>query len=80
MTKFIRKAKYALIAWWLNKSEVTNYCDEQGYREAVGGRWGLWEVKSRDEVMCLWLRSSCEHYPIPPSATHTEPLAVEEYP
>lgn len=76
----IRKIKYALIAWWLgDKREVTNYCDEQGYREVIGGRWGLWEISSRGKPMRFWLRSSCEHYPAPPLAVHTEPLETEEY-
>lgn len=78
----LRRVKYAVIAWWLRRrgrTDLTNYCDERGYREAVGGRWGLWEVDGPFGTMHLWLRSPCAHYPAPISATHTEPLAIEEY-
>jgi hypothetical protein len=59
---------------------VSAHVDYQGYRKAVGGNWALWEIRRiKADPIKLWLWSECRHYPKPYSATHTEPLEVEEY-
>lgn len=60
----------------LRESQLTEY---RGYRRAIGGFWGQWEVKLIGSPFKMWIPSDCQHYPRPPLTTHTEPLETEAY-
>ena len=58
--------------WHINRAEW------KAYRQARGGRWGLWESNAfGDKPLRCWWPSNCEHYPPPPLVNSTEPLASE---
>ena len=70
-----------VIKWWYNfrGQDLNNrWVEYQGYRRAVGGRWGLWEIKLNG-LFKMWIPSACEHFPPPILSTHTEPLEIESY-
>jgi hypothetical protein len=73
---------WSLILLWKKlrgkASEPSRFWEYRGYRRALGGRWGRWEVNVMGPLL-VWWPSPCEHYPAPPLATHTEPLETEEY-
>jgi hypothetical protein len=59
----------------------TYWSNYQGYRKALGGKWGLWEIDMGGPLgtFRIWWPSPCEHFPAPCLANSTEPLEVEDH-